>query len=348
MAKVLQHRRGTSSEHANFTGAEGEITVNTTETRIVVHDGATAGGVPMAKESEVLKNTGGTMTGAVAFGVANAIKKSADDSALYIHGSTAEGNGAHLMLCGKNHSTNAGQARLVATDGTNTKTLRLSPDGSAQWDGKEILTNANGLPLAGGTMTGELVFSGNRAIKQTATSNRIQIYGGTTADTGSMIGVYGNDYTDRPGWVYLRTTDGTTGRVLVIKPDGVMMWDSKHVVRSVNGTEADASGDVTLDTFTAPVQIASWSLSLYTNATTTKTLSGLTPYKPVFAVLVGTRGSFLAPIASGECIQITNDYGPTQNKTVHRVLWPISTSLTITYKGNYSDVTSTGTVTFYQ
>ena len=156
MAKALQRRRGTTAEHANFTGLEGEFTYDTTEKRIVVHDGATAGGIPMAKESEVLKNTGGTMTGAVAFGVANAVKKSTDDSALYIHGSTAEGNGAHLMLCGKGHSTNAGQARLVATDGTNTKTLRLSPDGSAQWDGKEVLTTGNGLPLSGGALTGPL------------------------------------------------------------------------------------------------------------------------------------------------------------------------------------------------
>lgn len=53
MAKALQRRRGTTAEHANFTGLEGEFTYNTTEKRIVAHDGATKGGIPMAKKSEV-------------------------------------------------------------------------------------------------------------------------------------------------------------------------------------------------------------------------------------------------------------------------------------------------------
>ena len=53
MAKVLQHRRGTSSEHANFTGAAGEITFDTTNKRLVAHDGSTKGGISMAKVSEL-------------------------------------------------------------------------------------------------------------------------------------------------------------------------------------------------------------------------------------------------------------------------------------------------------
>lgn len=48
MPTVLQLRRGTSSEHSTFTGAEGEITVNTTKDTIVVHDGATQGGFEIA------------------------------------------------------------------------------------------------------------------------------------------------------------------------------------------------------------------------------------------------------------------------------------------------------------
>lgn len=48
MPTVLQLRRGTSSEHSSFTGAEGEITVNTTKDTVVVHDGSTAGGFELA------------------------------------------------------------------------------------------------------------------------------------------------------------------------------------------------------------------------------------------------------------------------------------------------------------
>ena len=49
MASRIRFRRGTSSEHATFTGAEGEITVNTTKDTIVLHDGSTAGGFEMLR-----------------------------------------------------------------------------------------------------------------------------------------------------------------------------------------------------------------------------------------------------------------------------------------------------------
>ena len=45
MAKQTQIRRGTTAQHASFTGAAGEVTVNTTRKGLHVHDGATAGGI---------------------------------------------------------------------------------------------------------------------------------------------------------------------------------------------------------------------------------------------------------------------------------------------------------------
>ena len=48
MPTILQLRRGTTAEHSSFTGAEGEITVNTTKDTVVVHDGSTAGGFELA------------------------------------------------------------------------------------------------------------------------------------------------------------------------------------------------------------------------------------------------------------------------------------------------------------
>ena len=49
MAKRVQRRRGTTSEHSGFTGAEGEVTVDTTIDTLVVHDGSTPGGHYIAK-----------------------------------------------------------------------------------------------------------------------------------------------------------------------------------------------------------------------------------------------------------------------------------------------------------
>ena len=48
----VQFRRGTDTEHSSFTGAVGEVTVDTTNDTLRVHDGSTAGGVRLAKLSE--------------------------------------------------------------------------------------------------------------------------------------------------------------------------------------------------------------------------------------------------------------------------------------------------------
>jgi hypothetical protein len=55
-------RRGTTAQHAGFTGAEGEVTVDTDLDTLRVHDGSTAGGVRLAKHSELGAGGGGTVT----------------------------------------------------------------------------------------------------------------------------------------------------------------------------------------------------------------------------------------------------------------------------------------------
>ena len=53
MAKQKQFRGGTSLEHDSFTGAAREVTVDTTDWRLRVHDGVTVGGNAVALKSEV-------------------------------------------------------------------------------------------------------------------------------------------------------------------------------------------------------------------------------------------------------------------------------------------------------
>lgn len=53
MSRQIQIRRGTSAEHETFTGAPGEITVDTTNNTLRVHDGTTLGGTTLAKQSEI-------------------------------------------------------------------------------------------------------------------------------------------------------------------------------------------------------------------------------------------------------------------------------------------------------
>ena len=53
MSKRIQLRRGTTAQTNAFTGAVGEVTVDTNKKTVVVHDGTTAGGTVLAKVSEV-------------------------------------------------------------------------------------------------------------------------------------------------------------------------------------------------------------------------------------------------------------------------------------------------------
>lgn len=53
MSTQVRLRGGTTAEHSSFTGAEREVTVDTTLDTLVVHDGVTAGGITLAKLSDV-------------------------------------------------------------------------------------------------------------------------------------------------------------------------------------------------------------------------------------------------------------------------------------------------------
>jgi hypothetical protein len=55
MATQVQFRRGTTAQNSSFTGAAGELTINTDIDSIIVHDGSTQGGVGVAKDD--LSNT---------------------------------------------------------------------------------------------------------------------------------------------------------------------------------------------------------------------------------------------------------------------------------------------------
>ena len=53
MTRILQIRRGTSAQNDNFTGLSGEITMDTTNKTIRIHDGETLGGIQLARKDEI-------------------------------------------------------------------------------------------------------------------------------------------------------------------------------------------------------------------------------------------------------------------------------------------------------
>lgn len=69
MASQLRLRRGTTAQHSTFTGASGEVTVDTTKKTLVVHDGTTPGGNPLLPAA-----TGAVATANLADAAVTAVK----------------------------------------------------------------------------------------------------------------------------------------------------------------------------------------------------------------------------------------------------------------------------------
>jgi hypothetical protein len=148
MTTAVQRRRGTSTEHSTFTGLNGEITVNTTTYTAHIHDGATAGGVPLAKAdgSNIVTSSidinGGTIDGTVIGGTTPAavttsslVATTADINAGTIDGTVIGGTtpAAGTFTTGQfNTSLNVAgsDAALAASIGTDAQRVYITPNGT--------------------------------------------------------------------------------------------------------------------------------------------------------------------------------------------------------------------------
>jgi hypothetical protein len=120
-AVQVQYRRGTSSQVASFTGAAGEMVVDTTNNRVVVQDGATAGGWPMAAASRVaVSDTNYTLSSPFSIVAYTAITAARTVS---LPATTNYASGQRLLVIDESGSCSS------------TKTITLSRNGSDTIDG---------------------------------------------------------------------------------------------------------------------------------------------------------------------------------------------------------------------
>ena len=130
MAKLLKLRRGTTTEHNSFTGAEGEVTVDTTKDALVVHDGSTQGGHPVAKSSDVAgfaALTGATFTGNVLIDNAQTLRLGeADGSGTNFTGIKAQAQSGDITLTLPAVAPTANQ--VLKADGSTPTTLTWASD----------------------------------------------------------------------------------------------------------------------------------------------------------------------------------------------------------------------------
>jgi len=143
MAKRVQLRRGTTAQINAFTGAVGEVSVDTDKDVLVVHDGVTAGGFPVAARANAngtisLIKKDGTIIGSInATGLFNnTLTSTATDQAL----TAAQGKVLQDNKLDKTAITVSGSAPMYACrawvnfDGTGTPTIRASGNVSSITD----------------------------------------------------------------------------------------------------------------------------------------------------------------------------------------------------------------------
>jgi hypothetical protein len=121
MSTQIKMRRGTTSQHSSFTGAEAEVTIDTDKEVAVVHNGSTAGGFPLARADQTLALAGGAITGNVTFGDNDkAIFGAGSDLQIYHNASNSfiqdVGTGKlHITSDGTGVSIDKGTSELMAT-----------------------------------------------------------------------------------------------------------------------------------------------------------------------------------------------------------------------------------------
>ena len=178
MATQIQFRKGTKIQHASFTGANAEVTVNTTDKTLHVHDGSTAGGIEAARKD--LANVVGV-------------------TSLSVSGITTVGS---LSIDANEVISSARQLKNIASlDATTTATIE-SAIAAAPNDFTNL--NVTGISTLGNTVVGgattQLIVTGNARVTGIITvgtssitldgvNNRIAVGSGlTVTESGITIG----------------------------------------------------------------------------------------------------------------------------------------------------------------
>ena len=194
--------------------------------------------------NDKLPLSGGTLTGQIAFGgtAQQVICRTDSSTGLVVRGGTTYNDGSSLILSGKTDGNPTQFDLLTRNADGGAVALTAKGDGSLSWGGKDVITSA------GGTFTGtDIKFSTAGTIASGSSSQQLTLRNGGSANQGAGIWLYGND-NDGAGKARIQVYDKTNSqyRVFDIKPDGSLTWENKNIVRSVNGTSADTSGNVTI------------------------------------------------------------------------------------------------------
>lgn len=212
---------------------------------------------------------GGTVTGNIAYGGTSdfVLSRTSSNGRSVLRSATSYNDGANIYLNGKNYSGDVGAPgaiKFMASNGVQSGSLDLSPDGGLALNGVDIATKQsnvasaskletprkiNGkffdgtgdititddtkLSLNGGTMTGDI--NGNKIdfnIIRTDANGRTIIRGGTNYNDGASIYLYGKDFSDVNGLegdFVILVYNATQNSKFQVSPSGTVKINNQEI-----------------------------------------------------------------------------------------------------------------------
>jgi hypothetical protein len=220
MTTAVQHRRGTTAEHATFTGLEGEVTIDTTKDTAVIHDGVLAGGVPLAREN--LANV--TPSGLAA--ITGASTASDDKFFIYDQSATtlksitrAELNNAMeidalanvTITGGTINGTTIGNTTAAAGTFTSITNTGGTANGVTYLNGSKVLTTGSALTWDAQKFeivpTSDSFFTGGLRVSRYSGGN---LQYGTITNNGNLVLTAVEAAVGTPAITFRTSTDGST------------------------------------------------------------------------------------------------------------------------------------------
>ena len=157
MAKQLKLRRGTTSQHSSFTGAEGEVTVDTDKDTLVVHDGSTAGGRPLARaDGDITGNAATATTATTATNITATANNSTNETVYPVFVDGATGSQGIETDTGLTYNPSTGVVTATSFTGNVTGNVTGNTSGTAA----TVTGAAQSAITSTGTLTG-LTVSGD-------------------------------------------------------------------------------------------------------------------------------------------------------------------------------------------
>ena len=189
MATAIQRRRGTTTQHGSFTGLAGEITIDTTKNTVVVHDGSTAGGVPLATESSVTSLGGADITAVIA-GSGLTGGSSSGDATISIDYENLTGN----LVPSANNTYSLGSTSSVWKD------VFVGP-GSLYVNGQQVISDNSGSITisADSGQNVSIITSGAGSVELTSGSGVIEMKSNVQMASGTTISTAGGGATKQGG-----------------------------------------------------------------------------------------------------------------------------------------------------